>query len=82
MKKTYSKPGIVYEDFSLTTNIAACAVQANYAQEVCGVDFVPGLSLFNSGVAGCTLPVEDGSDEANGVCYHNPSEFVSAFISI
>ncbi len=71
MKKTYSKPDIVFEDFSLTTSIAAgCAIQTGTpSANMCSMDF-GGMNLFLSGIAACTDPIEDGIYH----CYHVPIE--------
>ena len=76
-KKPYQKPEIVYEDFSLSTNIAAgcetiitnatkdaCAYQTNYAGKI--------TNIFTADIpAVCTTTEVDGN---NGLCYHVPLE--------
>lgn len=74
MKKTYSKPEIVFESFSLSQSIAAgCDVKTNTpAQGQCGLDF-GGLMLFLDSMSGCPdIPVtsEGGDGEYNNICYH------------
>lgn len=75
MKKTYSKPQIMFEDFTLTTNIASgCDVMANNPSlNQCGIDF-SGLMVFLSEETGCKGDgiVEDlgGDGEYAGICYH------------
>lgn len=77
MKKTYSKPEIVFESFSLSQNIAAgCEVKTNTpAQSECGIDF-GGYMIFLDEMTGCSdIPVtsEGGDGEYNGICYHVPN---------
>ena len=82
MKKAYSKPDIVFENFSLSTNIAAgCEVKTNFAQNQCGYKFAPGIVIFLEGVNGCVKPVVDGDGQFNGICYHNPSDDNNIFSS-
>lgn len=87
MKKTYSKPDIVFEDFSLSTSVASnCSIKApanapsvgNGAIQIT----VAGMMTFNIFVnetQGCNWFEEDG--EWDGFCYHNPGEFNMLFIS-
>lgn len=83
MKKTYMKPEIMFEDFTLTTNIAAgCEVQDVNASTInsCGLDF-SGVPVFIEGMTGCAGGIEvpdpnntgDGQDPYTSICYHNPS---------
>ena len=75
MKKAYSKPEIFFEDFSLSTNIAAgCELFPNFAENECGVKWSKGKMLFVTGVTGCTTIVEDESEGNDFPCYHNPSD--------
>ena len=53
-KKKYSKPDIYFEDFSLSTNIAAgCEKQPSNATEDCGVRW-GNIFIFIEGINGCT----------------------------
>ena len=82
MKKVYSKPEIIFEDFTLSTSIASCDVQANSAIYQCAVEFVPGVGfLFDSTEYGCNMLIEDGSEDYNGICYHNPTPSNNVFNS-
>ena len=84
MKRTYSKPAIVFEDFALNTNIAAsCNGQKinTLTQGTCGLPVTVFDTIFVLDVTGCSIKVEDGSSEANGYCYHNPSDLMSLFNS-
>lgn len=72
MKKKYIKPEIMFESFTLSTNIAGDCTQPNSLQSenVCGLDF-GGDIIFLTGVTGCELQFET-DDGSSGVCYHNP----------
>lgn len=81
MKKNYNKPEIMFEDFSLSNNIAAgCEFEANSAQDMCG--YVLGITnqvVFISKETGCTYTENVVSDStgyyyqgANKICYHVP----------
>lgn len=83
MKKAYLKPEIVFEDFSLSTSIAAgCEVivptphsgTCGYAYEGGGGD-----TIFVTDVTGCGIKIDDDSN--NGFCYHVPIESNSLFNS-
>lgn len=72
MKKEYSKPVVVFENFSLSTSIAAnCEFKTNLlnAEEQCGYP-IRGSVVFMTGIAGCKRIEDDG--DYNGVCYHVP----------
>ena len=81
MKKTYSKPQIMFEDFTLCTNIAAgCAytedVVAVQNQVGCGVD-MDGDVIFTDGM--CEYGFDDGS--FNNICYYVPTSSSVLFSS-
>ena len=80
MKKAYIKPDIIFEDFTLSTSIAAgCGKPTETPSwNMCGVVFGP-MNLFLSSISACTDPVEDGS---YGYCYHNPSDLTNLFNSL
>jgi hypothetical protein len=82
-KKLYSSPDIFFEDFSLSTNIAAgCEEKPHNSTDTCGVLWTKGTILFINGVTDdCTKKVIDGSDQGNGLCYHNPSDSYNVFFS-
>lgn len=77
MKKTYEKPEIMFENFTLTTNIAGdCEVKTwtpnsgNCAYEITD-EFGDTSAIFTSAMTGiCTTTEADG--EYNGICYHVP----------
>ena len=72
MKKLYSKPGIVYEDFSICTHIAkTCDVElGTFEQGDCGGYNIGTINVFMQGQIGCLFEIPD--DGSNGVCYHVP----------
>ena len=73
MKKVYMKPEIVFEDFSLSTSIAACDNEVNSADlNSCGVDDGDGNMIMNQGVTGCAYTPPGIQDK---VCYHPPGGF-------
>lgn len=88
MKRSYSKPDIYYEEFSLSTNIAAgCEEKPSNSTDYCGVKFGKSF-IFTSAIYGCTSIIPDGSmignlvdGENNGLCYHNPSADYNVFHS-
>ena len=77
MKKNYSKPEIMFESFTMSTNIAAGCQDKVETQSVgvCGIDF-DGDMIFTAGVTLCKEVVEDGT---GGFCYHNPSDTTAMF---
>ncbi len=77
--KTYTKPEILFEDFSLSTNIAGgCEhTTSNHYRNSCGFELIPGQTLFISEPV-CSFPVEDGY---NGICYHVPNQENNVFSS-
>ena len=77
MKKRYSEPEIMFENFVLSTNIAGdCEVKTYVpSNDTCGLDFSC-LMVFLDGMGGCTdIQVDNvgGDGEYNGICYHVPS---------
>ena len=77
MKKAYSKPQFLFEDFTLSTNIAGdCEVDTHLpSNNTCGVDF-SGVTVFLEGMGGCAGGIEvdnvGGDGEFNKICYHVP----------
>lgn len=82
MKKNYQKPDIVFEDFSLSTNIAAgCEQKTNLpSSDECGV-YMGGYYVFATGMTGCESWPVDLNKDFNGVCYHVPYEDKNLFAS-
>ena len=80
MKKTYSKPDIFFEDFSLSTNIAAgCELYpTEYAGDSFVVEFGGDILLSDKP---CDKIIQDGENEYNNLCYHVPFDDFNVFIS-
>ena len=77
MRKAYSKPEILFESFTLNTNIAGdCNKKTNTpAQYSCAYEiedeFLGTLKIFLDTMTGICFTTEaDG--EYNGICYHTP----------
>lgn len=79
MKKTYEKPMIIFEDFSLSTSIAAgCEFINGLSKEgECGYETRNGI-VFLDGIAGCAYTQPDTNDS---LCYHVPTEDTNIFNS-
>lgn len=86
MKKTYTKPEIFFENFSLNTSIASgCEVKIETSTSGnCGLDFGD-LVIFISSYTGCSsndgVIVEGDDGKYNGICYHVPVETNNMFNS-
>lgn len=82
MKKTYQKPDIEFDSFSLSSSIAGpCAFDTNtQSQNVCSVDFGK-YEVFTSQVNGCEGKVIADSGIYNGFCYHVPTNDKNVFMS-
>lgn len=82
MKKVYTKPVIVIEDFSLNTSIAGdCEkITTTTGYGKCGLEF-GGDTLFIDKNTGCSddWSVDDGS--FNGICYYTPTDDNNVFTS-
>lgn len=88
MKKVYSKPEIQFEDFTMSTSIAAgCEkIVGNPSQGTCGIIGSGGYTIFNSSVGGgCVFTPEDtgngAEDVYDGACYHVPNDYSNFFNS-
>ena len=85
MKKRYEKPEIVFEDFTLSTNIAGdCETKTNLpSNSTCGLNF-SGLMVFLDGMNGCSdIEIDNvgGDGDFNGLCYHVPTGDNNLFAS-
>jgi len=80
MKKTYLAPDIIFESFSLSTSIAACDIETNFNEGVCGYELYPGFAIFKVGVDGCLIEIETGI-YGDKICYDNPSGLTNLFSS-
>lgn len=79
MKKIYSKPEIMFDSFTLTTNIAAgCGHTTGlHSRDICAVDFGP-LKIFSSQAGNvCDTFIEDDDQ----YCYHATTEDQALFNS-
>lgn len=86
MKKEYVKPVVVFESFSLSTNIAAgCeSIVGNPSKDSCPVAGTGGIAIFNTPENGCEFtPAQMGGvdDMWDGFCYHVPTETNNLFNS-
>lgn len=81
MKKQYSAPDIFFEDFSLSTNIAAGCEETPFNNtDKCGVLGGPkGQTIFTEEILGCDKKIIGGY--YNGLCYHNPYDDYNVFFS-
>ena len=83
-KRLYNKPEIVFEDFSLSTNIAlGCDVKTHTpAAEKCGLEVVTGKFVFISELTGCNYTAGVTPEGIyNGICYDVPTESNDLFNS-
>lgn len=87
MKKVYTAPQILFESFTMSTNIAGnCeSIVGNPTQGTCAVIGTGGVNIFDSSVGtACTDTPEDwgfGDDMYDGFCYHVPVEATTLFNS-
>ena len=86
MKKVYQKPEIMFDDFSLSTNIAGdCEPPfvGAHSQGSCGVETSAGFTVFTADIpAVCTFPWDElEAGPYNGLCYDNPSNTNNLFNS-
>ena len=84
MKKMYSKPVIMFESFTLSTNIAGDCSEPfvnNASKGSCGVLTSSGAAIFVDRTTGCSIPDSDKDDMYDGLCYHVPTEYNALFNS-
>lgn len=82
MKKKYSKPEILFENFSLSVNIAGnCGHDTSLQNEAmsCGLEY-GGDVIFLVDMNGCKDQF-DTDDGSSGICYHNPTDTTRLFNS-
>ncbi len=82
MKKTYTKPEINFDSFSVSSYFAASVGSCNYQADAsieagCGV-VIAGRLLFTSEITGCKYISNDGE---YGACYYVPTGDSNVFIS-
>lgn len=90
MKKQYSKPGIVIEEFKLSQNIStACGApgggsslgRPRYADGLSCAWEVGDMNIFVSANLKCVdIGLDDGEDY-DGICYNNPTPNNGVFAS-
>lgn len=87
MKKVYTAPEILFESFTMSTNIAAgCeAIIDTQSQGNCGIEFGSQV-IFVGAFTGCSenngdVTVEGDDGSWNGICYHVPVESNTLFNS-
>ena len=87
MKKNYQKPEILFEDFSLSSSIAAgCErIVGNPSKGTCALQGTGGINVFTSSMDEVCdyTPGSFGQpeDEYDGFCYHVPTEYNNLFNS-
>ena len=86
MKKAYSKPQILFDDFELAQDIAAgCEAIANHAMNQCAWnDPFTGVSVFVKSIDACDITPQENDPEVSpydSLCYHVPSETYNLFTS-
>lgn len=82
MKMTYSKPEIVFENFTMSTNIAAgCdGPKVGPVVDSCYVDGTGGIRMFDGDMRVCDYTPGSG-DKYDGYCYHVPTDANNLFNS-
>lgn len=73
MKKEYCKPIVVFESFSMSTNIAGdCEYKTNIpSRNTCAYYSSGGIALFTATMVNvCDFTPSDG--KGDGFCYHIP----------
>lgn len=82
MKKTYQKPDIHFDSFSLSNSIAgSCEFDTDTkSQGLCSIQFGD-YKVFTSKVAGCKGGIIVDSGQFNGICYHVPTNDKNVFNS-
>lgn len=87
MKKQYSKPGIIIEDFRISQHIASCGVPhqsqwgspKHWSKTSCAWEGPFGEMLFSKGMVNiCTDPIGPG-DKVGEICYDNPEGGITIF---
>ena len=87
MKKTYVKPEIMFEDFTLCSNIATgCeSIVGSPTKGSCAVESSGGIKLFDNTIPACDYSATDvgfaPDTYYNKFCYHVPTESNNLFNS-
>ena len=78
MKKMYSTPRILFEDFQLSQSIAAgCEFKSNHVWEVCPLTIEDGSVIFSN--SDCEYPPAPGMDDR--ICYDVPGDDYKVYTS-
>lgn len=82
MKKLYSKPEIMFEDFTLSENIAGdCEGKVgNPSKGSCTVIGTGNIAMFDGDMDICEY-TPSNDDKWNKFCYHVPTEYNNLFNS-
>jgi hypothetical protein len=77
MKRAYSTPDIVFENFSLNENIASansnCSRNiSNMSSNECGLLYGEKV-VFTIAAMGCSFKTQDGNPMFDSLCYHIPT---------
>ena len=86
MKKTYSTPVILFENFTTSTSIATnCeGIVGNPSKGSCAVLGTGGIAVFDGSISACeytSTELGQGEDQWDGACYHVSTEGDSLFNS-
>lgn len=87
MKRTYERPDIFFEEFSLSCSIAGTCdkIVGNPAQGTCALLGSGGVAVFTDTISACDFTPEGmgqpGDDKWDGFCYHVPTEAFNLFNS-
>ena len=86
MKKIYTKPEIIFEDFTLSENIAGTceSIVGNPSKGTCPVMGTGGIRMFDGTISACDFAPEDQGgteDQWDGFCYHVPTQYNNLFNS-
>jgi len=82
MKKSYSKPDILFESFTLSTSVAAgCEEKPDTMTDRCGKLMGRSIIFINGTDDNCNSHIEDGKNQYNNICYHVPHETYNLFFS-
>ena len=78
MKKTYSKPQIVYECFEMSQSIATgCEFKSNFGKVGCAIDIGMEKTIYMD----TTICGETPTKDDNSICYDVPNDFTRVFSS-
>ena len=82
MKRNYVKPMIIFEDFSMSTNIAGdCSyLVMNPTEGTCGYVLTGEITIFTAEVQGCTHTQQEPA-QIDELCYHVPIDSKELFNS-